>query len=107
MEFEEKLFGFEGTEDDPDGEYDDVLTLVDENGEEVNFIEIAGIAYKGSFYMILQPEELVEDMEEDDAFCFKVTRDEDGGDHYEMVTDDEIIDAVFGEYNKLYEEATS
>ena len=60
---------------------DDVVTLLSATGEEIDFVEIAGIAYKGHFYAILQPVELLEGM------------------------DDDIIDAVFEEYNKLYEEA--
>ena len=105
MEFEDKLYGFEGTEDEPDEEFDDVITLLTDEGKKVDFIEIAGIAYKGHFYAIMQPEELFENMEDDEAFVFRVTRGRDGEDRYEMETDDEIIDAIFDEYNKLYDEA--
>ncbi len=33
------------------------------HGEEIDFVEIAGIAYRGSFYAILQPVELLEGMD--------------------------------------------
>lgn len=90
------------TEDD-----DDIVTLLSANGEEIDFVEIAGIAYKGNFYAILQPVELLDGMSEDEALVFKVSRDEDGSDKFEIELDDEIIDAVFAEYNVLLDEANS
>lgn len=90
------------TEDD-----DDIVTLLSANGEEIDFVEIAGIAYKGNFYAILQPVELLDGMSEDEALVFKVSRDEDGSDKFEIELNDEIIDAVFAEYNVLLDEANS
>ena len=86
---------------------DDIVTLLSANGEEIDFVEIAGIAYEGNFYAILQPVELLEGMEEDEALVFKVTRGADGEDHFEVELDEEIIDAVFVEYNRLLDEANA
>ena len=89
-----------------DEEYaDDIVTLMTESGEEVDFVEIAGIAHNGKFYAILQPVELLEGMEEDEALVFEVVRNADGSDGFNVVLDDEIIDAVFKEYNRLLEES--
>lgn len=84
---------------------DDIVTLQTADGEEIDFIEIAGIAHKGKFYAILQPVELLEGMADDEALVFKVTRGKDGEDKFEIVVDDDIIDAVFAEYNRLMDEA--
>lgn len=84
---------------------DDVVTLMGSNGEEIDFVEIAGIAYRGNFYAILQPVELLDGMEEDEALVFKVTRGKDGEDKFEVELDDTVIDAVFAEYNRLLDEA--
>ena len=84
---------------------DDIVTLLSADGEEVDFVEVAGIAHKGNFYAILQPVELLEGMEEDEALVFKVTRGADGEDNFEIEMDDDIIDAVFEEYNRLLDEA--
>ena len=86
-------------------EDDDIVTLVLENGEEIDFVEIAGIAHNGNFYAILQPVELIEGMTEDEALVFRVTRDDNGEDKFEIALDDEIIDAVFEKYNLLLDEA--
>lgn len=84
---------------------DDVVTLMSANGEEIDFVEIAGIAYCGNFYAILQPVELLDGMEEDEALVFKVTRGKDGEDKFEVELDDTVIDAVSAEYNRLLAEA--
>ena len=87
-----------------DANDDDIVTLTSADGEEIDFIEIAGIAYNGSFYAILQPVELLEGMDDDEALVFKVTRDANGEDHFEIELDDEVINAVFKEYNRLLDE---
>ena len=85
-------------------EEDDIITLTGANGEEIDFVEIAGIAYNGNFYAILQPVELLDGMDDDEALVFKVSADADGEDHFEIELDDDIIDAVFTEYNRLLDE---
>ena len=82
---------------------EEIITLVTENGEEVDFIEIAGIELGESFYVILQPVELLEGMGEDEALVFEIVENEEGN-KFEIVMDDETIDAVFEEYNRLLDE---
>ena len=84
---------------------DDIVTLLSADGEEIDFVEIAGIALKGNFYAILQPVELLENMDDDEALVFRVTRGADGEDKFEIELDDDIIEAVFDEYNRLLDEA--
>lgn len=83
---------------------DSVVTLKSANGEDIQFIEIAGIVHKGNFYAILQPVERMEGLADDEAIVFKVSRAPNGDDSFEIVLDDDIIDAVFAEYDRLYEQ---
>lgn len=83
---------------------DDIVTLLSANGEEIDFVEVAGIAYRGNFYAILQPVELLDGMEDDEALVFRVTRGKDGEDSFSIVLEDGVIDAVFEEYYKLLDE---
>lgn len=85
-------------------EAEGMITLTTSEGEEVDFIEIAGIAYEGKFYLILQPVELLEGMGEDEALVFEVYKDENGNDKLEIELSDPVIDAVFEEYNRLLDE---
>ena len=86
-------------------ENDDLITLKSADGEDIDFVEIAGIALNGKFYAILQPVELLEGMEDDEAFVFEVSRTSDGEDSFTIVLDDDITEAVFQEYYKLLDEA--
>ena len=83
-------------------EEEDIITLISEDGEEVDFVEIAGIAYRGNFYAVLQPVELVDGMTEEEALVFKVTKGKNGEDNFEIEIDDSVIDAVYQEYLKLF-----
>ena len=93
--------------EDEEASDDDIVTLLSADGEGIGFVEIAGIAYKGNFYAILQPVELIEGMDDDEALVFKVSRGKDGEDKFEIELDDSIIEAVFAEYNKLLDDAVA
>ena len=83
---------------------DDIIRLQTADGEEAEFYEIAGIVLSGKYYVILQPVMLFDGMNEDEALVFEVSRGENG-DRFDIVLDDEIVDAVFDEYNELLNEA--
>lgn len=86
-----------------DFENDELITLISENGEEIDFYPIAKILLRGKTFMILQPVELLDGMGEDEALVFEYSTIDDQ-DHFEIVLDDGLIDEVFEEYNRLYEE---
>ena len=83
---------------------DDIITLTNADGEDIDFIEVAGISYKGGYYAILQPVNLLDGMKEDEALVFRVNGDREGTDQFELETDDGIVDGVFEEYNRLLDE---
>ena len=85
-------------------EEDFIVTLVTDQGEEVDFDVIASISLDEKLYFIMQPVELLEDMTEEDCLVFEVTPLNDEEDKFDLVTDDKIIDAVFAEYEKLLTE---
>ena len=82
----------------------DIVTLVTKSGEEEDFVQLAGITYKGKYYAILWPLELSDVMDLDDALVFRVKRDWKGDDKFESETNDAIIDAVFNEFHRLLNE---
>ena len=84
---------------------DDIVTLVAANGKEIDFVEIAGIVYRGNFYAILQPVELLEGMNDNEAIVFRVTTNKEGTDNFDIELDETIIKAVYSEYEKLYDDA--
>ena len=81
----------------------DIIVLQGPDGEEVEFEEVADINLGEHFYVIVQPVERPEDMGKDEAVVFEVVAGEEN-DEFVVVDDDDIIDAVFAEYNRVYEE---
>lgn len=85
---------------------DDVIVLQGPDGEEVEFEEIADITLGEHFYVILQPVERPDEMGLDEAVVFEVIAGEEN-DEFVVVDDEDVIDEVFTEYNRLYDEQNS
>ncbi|MDE6188886.1 MAG: DUF1292 domain-containing protein [Clostridia bacterium] len=80
-------------------ENDELMVLVDDNGEEVEFHHIATLDYKDDWYIYLQPVELGE-MEEDEMLIFKIEADEEGNDVFMPVEDEDLLNKLYEEYLK-------
>lgn len=86
-----------------DNERDDIVVLVDENGEEVEFQHIDTIEMNGNEYVVLVPAEESEANEEE-VIILKVDRDEKGEDILVSVEDEEELDDVFEEFKMRMDE---
>jgi len=75
---------------------DQIITLLDENGQETDFEVIATLEVNESEYAILMPL----DSEREEAFIFKMVQEE-GEYVLECVEDDEEFDAVSAAYEEL------
>jgi uncharacterized protein YrzB (UPF0473 family) len=89
---------------DPEEE-DDLIELVDENGETTVFEHLATLEYEGDTYLALcEPTDEESDDDEDlEVFILKIEQDEDGNDVY-TVPDDDVADAVFEKLVALTED---
>ena len=85
--------------DENNEELDNVITLKDEEGNDVNFEFLDLIEYEGEEYVILLPmEDVEEDAEPDEVVILKVEKtDEDNNDEetYVSVEDENVLNAVF------------
>lgn len=85
--------------DENNEELDNVITLKDEEGNDVNFEFLDLIEYEGEEYVILLPmEDVEEDAEPDEVVILKVEKtDEDNNDEetYVSVEDEDVLNAVF------------
>lgn len=88
-------------------EKEGILTLTTNDGSDVDFMEIAQIYIEDELYLILQPVELFDGMEEDDALVFHVSVGLKGEERLDLVYDDDLTDRVFSEYEKLLAERCS
>ena len=82
---------------------DEYITLMTGDGEELQFEELATIFFNTKDYAILKPVRPIEGMEDEEAFVFRYHKRKDGKKVYDIVTDEQIIEAVFDEYNHLVE----
>ena len=81
----------------------DNIVLYNENGDAVEFEQIALVPRLGKVYVILKPAVVMEGMGEDEALVLAV-EEVDGEECLVLVEEDEVIDAVFSEYYELLRE---
>ncbi len=84
--------------------FDEVITLVDEDGKEVEFELVMTIEANDNNYAILAPLEINEDEDEDEAFIFRIEEDEEGEMVLEAIEDEDEYAMVVAVYETLSEE---
>ncbi len=87
-----------------DEERDDIVVLVGEDGEEVEFEHIDTIEMNGNEYVVLLPVEEQENEEVDEVVILKVDHNEEGEDSFVTVDDEEELNNVFEEFKTRMEE---
>ena len=93
-------------EERPMDEFDDIIELIDEEGEEVSFRLVDVIEYQDDTYLALEAvEDEEEEAEEAEIVFMLVTRDEKDEDCYEPVLDDNVNEALFEIFMQHVEEA--
>ncbi|MCX7745435.1 MAG: DUF1292 domain-containing protein [Clostridia bacterium] len=88
-------------------ERDDVVVLVDEDGEEVEFEHLDTIEMNNNEYVVLLPvgqdeEEIEEDV--DEVVILKVEHGDGGEDSFINVEDDQELNLVFEEFKSRMEQ---
>lgn len=84
-------------------ERDDIVVLIGEDGEEVEFEHLDTIEMNGNEYVILLPLDGQDD-EVDEVVILKVDHNEDGEDAFVTVDDEEELNEVFEEFKERMEE---
>ncbi len=82
----------------------DPITLADDEGKSYDFEQVAIIPMDNETYVILKPLSEMEGVAEDEAFVFKIVKDENGMSRLIIEEDDDIGEKVFEEYYKMTEE---
>ena len=77
-----------------------ILTLTDENGDEINFEYLDCVEYQGVEYLILAPE----GDEEGETVILEVQPVDEETENYVGVEDEAILDAVFGIFKEKYKD---
>jgi uncharacterized protein YrzB (UPF0473 family) len=84
----------------PEEEEVNILTLTDENGQDVDFEYLDCIEYQEKEYLVLMPVE--EDAEE--IFILEVEPVDEENENYLSVSDEEVLNAVYGIFKEKYKD---
>lgn len=84
----------------PEEEEVNILTLTDENGQDVDFEYLDCIEYQEKEYLVLMPVE--EDAEE--IFILEVEPVDEENENYLSVSDENVLNAVYGIFKEKYKD---
>ena len=79
-------------------EENSILTLTDENGEDMNFEYLDCIEYEGKEYLVLMPEE------SNEIVILEIEPVDEENENYLAVDDEAILDAVYGIFKERYKD---
>jgi uncharacterized protein YrzB (UPF0473 family) len=82
-------------EEETDEYEDEVIVLLDEEGNELECEVLHTFEFEGNGYVVLLPSD------EDDPFILKIEKDENGNDIYAVIEDDEEFEKVSEAYDEL------
>ncbi len=93
----------ENMNQDMDMDREDVVELVDEEGNAVRFEHLMTLEHGGKPYICLVPLDPMEDVGEDELVILRIETDAEGNDVYATVEDEDELDAVFEKYLEIAE----
>ena len=79
-------------------EEESILTLTDENGEDMNFEYLDCIEYEGTEYLVLMPEE------SNEIVILEIQPVDEESENYVAVENEDILDAVYGIFKERYKD---
>lgn len=89
---------------DQNMEQENIVELIDEEGNALRFEHMMTLEHKGKAYICLAPAEPMEDIGEDELVIMRVEKDADSDeDVYATIEDEAELDEVFEEYLKIAE----
>ena len=75
-----------------------ILTLTDENGQDVNFEYLDCIEYEGTEYLVLMPEG------EDEIVIMEIEPVDEENENYLAVEDEAVLDAVYAIFKEKFKD---
>jgi uncharacterized protein YrzB (UPF0473 family) len=77
-------------------EQEHIVTLQDENGNDVNFEHLMTVEHEGEYYVLLEATQDTDDCKEGEAIILKIVRDEETDeDVYATIEDEDEFEQVF------------
>lgn len=86
-------------------EFEEVIILVGDKGDENEFREIALIDFNGKNFICLEPVQKIDGFEDGDLLIYEISFDENEGEIFLPVCDEKLLADVFEEFLKLQKES--
>ena len=86
-----------------DMEREDIVTLENEDGNEVRFEHLMTLEHNGGIYICLVPVDPMEDVAEDELVIMRIEQTDDGQDVYVTIDDEDELNGVFEKYLEIAE----
>ncbi|MBZ4666311.1 DUF1292 domain-containing protein [Mahella sp.] len=83
---------------------ENIVTLIDEDNNEVQFEHILTLEIDDKEYVLLSPLEPMEDLDQDEAIVLKIEQDDSGEDIYVSIDDEDEMQAVYDAYMEIISE---
>ena len=84
----------------PEEEESGILTLTDENGQDVDFEYLDCIEYQGKEYLVLMPADEIST----EIIILEVEPVDEENENYLSVSDEEVLNAVYGIFKEKYKD---
>lgn len=85
-------------------EMDNIVVLLDEEGNEINFEYIDSVEHHGETYVVLLPADPQTEEEEHEVTILKLDVDETGEDIFVVEEDENLLDEVFDIFQQRMDE---
>lgn len=82
---------------------ENIIELVDDEGNSVQFEHLMSLEHNGNVYICLAPVEPMEDVEEDELVIMRILTDENGNDYYSTIESEKELNEVFEKYLEIAE----
>lgn len=82
---------------------ENIIELVDDDGNAVQFEHLMSLEHNGNVYICLVPAEPMEDVEEDELVIMRILTDENGNDYYSTIESEKELNEVFEKYLEIAE----
>ena len=84
---------------------DSIITLTDDEGNEVDFLLLDVVEYNGGDFLVLLSLEEEADDEEDNVLILKAEKDAEGNETFASIDDENVVNAVFELFTEQLEAA--
>lgn len=93
----------EFNEQDMELDAENIVELVDDDGNEVRFEHLMTLEHKGGVYICFAPAEPMEDVAEDELVIMRILQDDEGNDYYSTIESEAELNEVFEKYLEIAE----